>query len=168
MLTRRRFVQAAAGAALLPFAPRAALALPDATLKALEKSGLVYVSPLRSDGNESTCHAEIWYGWLDGMVIVASARDRWRARSVDKGLDRARIWVGDYGQWKRMLGKNETFRDAPSFDAKAAISTDKALFARLMKDFARKYPKEFPSWDERMNSEFASGKRVMVTYTPSA
>ena len=43
---------------------RAALA-PDVT-GLLERSAFVYVSPLKSDGAESRCHGEVWYGWLDG------------------------------------------------------------------------------------------------------
>ena len=34
----------------------------------LERSAFVYVSPLKSDGAESRCHGEVWYGWLDGRV----------------------------------------------------------------------------------------------------
>ncbi len=171
MLTRRAFLEGAAALALLPaalrVAPARAATLPDATRKALAESGLVYVSPLRKDGGESTCHAEIWYGWLDGKVVVATGPERWRARAVTRGLDRARIWVGDYGRWKGVLGKNEAFRQGPSFDARAAVSRDRALFDRLMARFRKKYPDEFPSWDARMHREFEAGTRVLVVYEPA-
>jgi hypothetical protein len=167
MLTRRDFVKAAAAAAVLPLSPRSARALPDATRKALEMSGLVYVSPLLADGSESTCHAEIWFGWIEGQIVVITRKDGWRARSVRRGLDRARIWVGDHGQWKRLIGNSRAFLTAPHLDARAKLSSDGPLFERLMKEFSRKYPKEFPDWDERMRSSFAAGDRVLVRYSPA-
>jgi len=70
----------------------------------LEVSPYVYVSPLRGDGRESTCHGEVWYDWIDGSVVLITAKETWKARSLKKGLDRARIWVGDYGRWKQFFG----------------------------------------------------------------
>ena len=69
---------------------------------ALKQSGLVYISPLRADGSESTCHGEVWFAWLDGSVVIITGRDRWKARAVARGLDGARLWVGDHGPWKRL------------------------------------------------------------------
>lgn len=70
---RRQFLQrsvtwAAASLAAPLWVPRAARAasLP----KALEESEFVYVSPLQSNGTESRCHAEVWYAWLDGAVVM--------------------------------------------------------------------------------------------------
>ena len=106
-LSRRSFLGAltAAGAALLlpPGRLRAdqAFALPDATRAALEKSPLIYLSPLRSDGAESECHGEVWYVRDGAELLVVTAADRWKALAVRRGLDRARIWVGDFGQWKK-------------------------------------------------------------------
>ena len=99
------------------------------TVRALETSEFAYISPLRSDGRESTCHGEVWYAWLDGAVLVNTASKTWKARSLAKGLDRARIWVGDYGVWKRAVGRNEKFREGPSFDARVERVKDDALIA---------------------------------------
>ncbi|HKE13153.1 MAG TPA: hypothetical protein VKE73_16425 [Myxococcota bacterium] len=172
-LSRRSFLQgAAATALLLPHAARRALAfdaapLPPRTVAALETSSFVYVCPLRRDGSESTCHGEVWYGWLDGAVVLTSASASWKARSAERGLDRARVWVGNYGRWKEMLGHNEAFRTAPSFDARVHARKDEALLNRLLASYEKKYPNEFPNWRERMRSGNASGERVLLQYVPT-
>ena len=136
------------------------------TLRALEKSGFAYISPLRSDGGESTCHGEVWFAWLDGGVVVTTGETTWKARSLKRGLDRARIWVGDHGVWKRALGRNEDFRKAPSFEAKAAFLKDDAMIDRLLKVFDAKYPDEIGEWRDRMRDGFVDGSRVLIRYTP--
>ena len=90
----------------------------------------------------------------------------WKARSVAKGLDRARIWVGDHGGWTRVLGHNEAFRAGPSFDARAALVRDEALLDRLLSIFEAKYPDEIGKWRDRMRKGYADGTRVLIRYTP--
>jgi len=159
--------------ALLPVAslwPRRARAagLPDATRRALESSPFVYVSPLRSDGSESTCHGEVWYAWLDGRAVIITARDRWKSRALRKGLDRARLWVGDYGRWKRFGLVNDDFREGPSFVARAERIADPAVLDRLLVAYERKYPDEIGEWRDRFREGFASGERVLIGYEPLA
>ena len=136
--------------------------------KALESSPFVYVSPLLADGRESRCHGEVWFAWLDGSAVILSARDRWKARAIARGLDRARVWVGDHGTWKRALGHSDEFRSAPSFTAVAAISKDAALLDRLLAAYEGKYPAEIAGWRVRMRRGFADGSRVLIRYTPEA
>jgi len=146
--------------------PAPGSALPAETVRALERSGFVYVSPLRGDGRESTCHGEVWYAWLDGSVVLNTATDTWKARSLKRGLARARIWVGDYGPWKRMLSRNEEFRKGPSFDARASFVKDDALIDRLLDVYDRKYPGEIDAWRGRMRDGYFSGSRAVIRYTP--
>ena len=168
-LTRRELIQLAAGAVVAalagPARSRAELA-PDVT-GLLERSGFVYVSPLRSDGAESRCHGEVWYGWLDGRVVLITASTSWKARALARGLARARIWVGDHGRVGRVLGSGDAFRKAPSFEARGAESKDPALLDRLMAAYREKYPKEIATWEPRMRAGFASGERVLIAYTPA-
>jgi len=157
--------------ALLPVAslwPRRvrAAALPEATRRALETSPFVYVSPLRSDGRESTCHGEVWFAWLDGRAVVITARDRWKARALRRDLDRARLWVGDYGRWKRFGMVNDDFREGPSFVARAERITDPEVLDRLLVAYERKYPDEIGEWRSRFREGFASGERVLIGYAP--
>ncbi|MBW2496868.1 MAG: hypothetical protein JRF61_06300 [Deltaproteobacteria bacterium] len=140
--------------------------LPDATRHLLETSGLVYVSPLRRNGGESRCHGEVWFGWIDDSVVLITSREAWKARALARDLDRARIWVGDHGRWKGLITRNERFREAPHFEARAARSKDPALLEQLMRLYTRKYPEEFGSWEKRMRTGFASGERVLIRYAP--
>ena len=74
----------AAASAPLGRARRArAEALPLRSL--LESSPFVYVSPLRSDRSESTCHAEVWYAWLDDAVVVIASSNCWKAQAIAQG-----------------------------------------------------------------------------------
>ncbi|MEZ4214910.1 MAG: hypothetical protein R3E88_00400 [Myxococcota bacterium] len=172
---RRRFLATSlrvlAGASLVRFgaSPRVARAatLSDAARRLLPTSPYVYVSPLLADGRESRCHAELWFAWLDEAVVVIVAADRWKARALASGRDRARIWVGDHGRWRGFVGTNESFRSAPSFDARGAASRDASLLDRLLATYATKYPDEIDAWRDRMRSGFADGSRVLIRYTPA-
>jgi len=141
--------------------------LPEATLALLEASPLVYVSPLRRDGAESGCHAEIWFAWIDGAVLVNTRPEGWRARAIARGLDRARIWVGDHGRWKSRVGPDsEPFRSAPSFDARARIEKDAHVLAQQIAAYEKKYAGAFDRWRDEMRDGVASGKRVLIRYEP--
>ncbi|MEN8181754.1 MAG: hypothetical protein ABFS46_04365 [Myxococcota bacterium] len=172
-LHRRTFLCAALGVALWPGRLLAEESetekegLPDAALAALPESEFVYVSPLLADGAESTCHGEVWYAWLDGAVVLITGSGAWKARSVSAGRDRARIWVGNHGPWKRTLGNDEGFRRAPSFVARARSSKDPELLERMLVDYERKYPDEIGRWRERFREGLTSGERVILRYEPA-
>lgn len=179
-LTRRRFTNALAWSTLgsvplaaatsLVAAPRhcrATEATRPAPEQLLEESPFVYVSPLRRDGSESTCHAELWYAWLDEAVVVIVASDRWKATAVSRGLDRARIWVGDHGVWKTWYGgRNEAFREAPTFVGRGERVKDPALLDRLLARYEAKYPDEIADWRDVMREGYANGSRALIRYTP--
>jgi hypothetical protein len=176
MIDRRTFL--AAGAATLAWPFTRALAAHHESgsgpadfaakhAQLLEQSGFVYVSPLLADGSESTCHGEVWYGWLDGAVVVITGARTWKGRALARGLDRARVWVGDHGRWKRVLGRNEDFRRAPHFDALATSVRDDALLDRLLALYERKYPEEIGSWRDRMRSGYRDGTRLLIRYEPA-
>ena len=169
-LDRRTFLGAAAAALLAPKRLFAAegTALPDATRTLLESSEFVYVSPLRKSG-ESTCHGEVWYGWIDGTVVINTRRGTWKAKALEKGLDRARIWVGNHGRWKGLMPsgeRNEAFRQGPSFDARARFETDRSVNERLLALYEKKYAAEFGRWREDMKTGFFSGQRKLIRYEP--
>lgn len=174
-LTRRELLAFAAAAAATPLLARTTraqeraagaspLAPPARSL--LESSPFVYICPLRADGHESTCHGEVWFAWLDGNVVVITAHDRWKARSLAAGLDRARVWVGDHGTWKTLTGRSDAFRSAPSFDARGRLVKDPETLARLLAAYEKKYPAEIGRWRERFEKGFASGERVLIAYAP--
>ncbi|MEE2703868.1 MAG: hypothetical protein VX614_07610 [Myxococcota bacterium] len=137
--------------------------VPAATTRVLGKSPLVYVSPLKSDGAESRCHGEVWYFLDGGDVVLATATDAWKSRALRLGLDRARIWVGDYGPASSADGR---FRVGPSFLAEASIDADPATFERLLADFGRKYPASWEKWEPRFRSGYGDGSRRVIRYRP--
>ena len=152
---------------------RSAQRLADAAGPGISKQTLVdsdfaYISPLDAKGSESTCHAEVWYAWLDGSVVVIVSRDGWKAQAAAKGRDTARIWIGNYGRWKGFFGtRNEAFRKAPSFDAQVERVRDEGVLDRLLATYEEKYPAEIASWRDRMRNGFSDGSRVILRYRPS-
>ena len=168
--SRRSFlgVMATTGAALLlpPERLRAdeAFALPGATRAALEKSPLIYLSPLRSDGAESSCHGEVWYVQDGVELLVVTSTDRWKALAVRRGLDRARIWVGDFGRWKKSDGR---FKTGPTFLAKARFDTEDSVIEAALAAFGAKYPDEWDKWEPRFRTGLADRSRVLIRYRPS-
>ena len=133
--------------------------------RALASSPLVYVSPLRSDGRESRCHGEVWFFEDAGDVVIGTGRDRWKGRAVAAGLDRARVWVGDFGPVSRA---GDRYRAAPTFLTRASLDTDPATFERLLARFASKYADEWGKWGPRFEKSYADGSRILIRYAPIA
>ena len=134
-----------------------------ATREALGSSGLIYVSPLRTDGSESRCHGEVWFLWLDDAAHVVVSRDGWKARAIYRGLDRARIWVGDLGVIRKARSKLPT---APRFDARAASVGDPDVIRRALEAYGSKYPDEWGKWKPRFEKGLADGSRILLRYAP--
>ncbi len=174
MLGRRQFVRGVfAGAVLSAAWParwgRAAdesASLDATTLAALRDSEFVYVSPLKSNGKESRCHAEVWYSWIDGEVVMTVSTEGWKARAIENGLDRARIWVGNHGRIKGLNSFSQGFREAPHFEAKGRRVWDEALLERLLESYDSKYPEEIGRWRDRMRAGNKDRSRVLIRYAP--
>jgi len=129
---------------------------------ALRESPLIYVSPLRSDGTLSRCQAEVWFYGQGTTAFVVTAAEAWRARAVARGLDRARVWVGDVGVWRRSDG---AYRGLPHFDAVVGTIDDPALHRELLPRFGEKYADSgWRRWDDRWRQGLADGSRVMLQY----
>jgi hypothetical protein len=173
-LSRRCFLASAAllsGAVLLPpgFARGAqgGYAVPKATLAAMRKSPLVYITPLRTDGKESACHAEVWFAADGDDVLVVTVKEAWRSQAPKRGLDRARVWVGDFGAWKSAKGK---FKSAPTFLAEVAhVGSDAGTVERALQTMGTKYEDEgWSKWGQRFREGLADGSRVLLRYRPVA
>ena len=166
-LTRRRFLSTTGSGLLLAgLAPASLLRadagpLGDAHRKAIAESPLAYVSPLRSDGTESTCHGEVWFVADGDDLLVVTSVDRWKAVAIKKGLSRARIWIGDHGVWTTSDG---AFKSSPSFEAKARLDAD--AHPAALEKFGAKYPDEWEKWGPRFEEGLSGGKRVLIRYTP--
>ncbi|MCP5057798.1 MAG: twin-arginine translocation signal domain-containing protein [bacterium] len=167
-LTRRRFLHTTgAGVVLAGLAPAELLRadagpLGDAHRKAMAESPLVYVSPLRSDGAESTCHGEVWFVADGDDLLVVTAKERWKAVAIEKGLSRARLWVGNHGVWTTSDG---AFKKSPTFAAKARVDAD--AHAAALGKFGAKYPAEWAKWGPRFEKGLSDGSRVLLRYSPT-
>ena len=169
-LSRREFLSTSlAGTAglfaaiALPRAPRADAhgGLDAAAQKAIDESPLIYVSPLKSDGSESSCQAEVWFVSDGADVMVVTEPGRWRAAAIGKGLDKARLWVGDFGAWKSAKGR---YKSAPSYVARASIEKSADVHASALASFGKKYSAEWGKWGPRFQKGLASGDRVLIRY----
>jgi hypothetical protein len=164
--TRRAFLEAGLIASAGLGLPLRAFAWeqPEALAQAISESPLVYVSPLRSNGDESRCHAEVWFVADEGSLWVVTDSKRWRAAAIGLGLRTARLWVGDFGLWKKSKGR---YRQAPGCVALARIDSDPAAHDNALQLFGKKYASAWESWGPRFKNGLASGERVLIRYAPT-
>ena len=166
-----RGVAALSGAVLLPAnlarSSEAEFRVSKAAQAAIETSKLIYISPLKSEGKESSCHAEVWFHKDGSDLLVVTKEELWRSQAVKRGFDRARIWVGDHGVWKSSDG---AFRKSPSFLARAEhISSDTEAVGRTLKAMGSKYAGEgWNTYGPRFEKGLADGGRVLLRYRPVA
>ena len=159
MITRRTLLGTGlAAVALSPFARGG-----DVPRAAMVESPLIYLTPLKSDGAESRCQAEIWFALHDGSMYVVTPDDAWRTEAIRLGLDQARIWIGDVGNWKRA---NERYRSLPVVETSANIETDEAVHEQVLTAMGEKYADEWGTWGPRFRNGLADGSRTMLKYTP--
>jgi len=167
MTNRRRILEGAAlGVALFVAVPmRRALADGDPLTKALDKSDVLYLTPIKSNGQESKCHAEVWFAHVNGAIYVCSEAKTWRARAVQKGLTKARVWVGEYGPWQKANG---AFKKAPTVDVTASLVTAADQQAPVLDVMGDKYKMSWLRWGPEFKDGLKSGKRVLIEYRPAA
>ena len=164
MITRRRIVSGAALTLAWPVLSRVAWAQDAGT--GLATSGLIYVTPLKSSGEESRCKAEIWFAYHDGACFVVTPPDAWRVRAVAQGLTRARLWVGEFGIW---TDADDAFRQAPELMATASLETNPDVHATVLEIMGAKYADDgWRRWGPQFRAGLQDGARVMVRYAIDA
>ena len=160
MINRRSWLGgAAAGAAGALLAPRLAFG-DDALPPEADTSALIYVTPIKSNGEESSCQAEVWFARAGSSLYVVTAADAWRARAVGRGLTSTRIWVGDVGVWSS-AGR---YRKLPAVTARSSLVTDPAAREPVLEIMGTKYSGEWRTWGPRFRNGLADGSRVMIRY----
>ena len=158
MLTRRQTVL---GASLVPFATVLG-ETSDSTKEALTNSRLIYLTPIKSDGNESECKGEIWFSYDgDSHVYVVTQYDAWRANAIRQGLTSARIWVGEFGIWTRA---GDSYRSAPELLLEGAIEDDTSAQDTVLETMGKKYSDEWGVWGPRFREGLRDDSRVMLRY----
>jgi len=161
-VTRR---QALAGSAAMLISAwdssRIVFAAESPAVAALDTSPLIYLTPVISGGRESACHAEVWFVHYQTAIFVVTPMDAWRAEAVRRGFNRAKIWTGAFGVWKRAEGR---YRSAPYLEIEGRFEIDAAVHAQVLAEYGRKYVSEWGSWGPRFRDGLAEGSRVMLRY----
>ncbi|MFT5561323.1 MAG: hypothetical protein ACJAYE_001394 [Candidatus Azotimanducaceae bacterium] len=139
--------------------------LADPITTGLNTSDLVYLSPIKSNGKESACQAEIWFAYDGVNIYVCTGSESWRATAPTLGLAMTRFWVGDLGQWQGTKGE---YKSLPSLVAKADIETSQAEHTRVLELFGDKYSLSWLVWGRRFRKGLADGSRTMLKYQPVA
>jgi hypothetical protein len=129
----------------------------------LEDSDLVYLTAIKSNGQESSCQSEIWYVWDGKDIFVCTNTNAWRTRAIVQGLQRSRIWVGDLGNWKRTDG---SYKSLPMIEASGSIIHDKALHAQALDLFGDKYPISWLRYKSIFTEGLEDGSRSLLRYRP--
>ena len=164
MTTRRDLVLGLAIAPTIPILARTVFAEEAEATPSdkLETSQLVYITPIKSNGEESRCKAEIWFSHHEGDVFVVTPPETWRAKAVGKGLTKARLWVGEFGVWTQSDG---AFRKAPEFMATASIESDAEKHALVLAAMGEKYAATgWGRWGQAFKDGLVDGSRVMIRY----
>ena len=162
MLNRRELVQfslMAMGLAGLPKAFSAAYSEEIGTQ--LQSSDLIYLTPIKTNGKESSCQSEIWYVW-DGLDIYVCTKSKsWRARASTLGLEHTRIWIGDLGIWTKA-----DYKKLPRISAVSSIISDPMTHHKALEMFGSKYPLGWLRWGSVFKKELANGERSLIRYRP--
>jgi len=164
-MNRRKMLKAALATSMvvLPTMARATAAPAASASKlpfTIDETALIYLTPLKKDGAESACQAEVWFVHDQGEIFVVTASDAWRARAIGEGLSRARIWIGDVGVWNA----DARYKVLPSVDVVGDQIADSARQARVLEHFGDKYSLEWIVWGSRFRNGLTDGSRVMLRY----
>ena len=167
-LSRRHFLEGAfvlTGALVLPSHRTEGAGLSPAARSAVASSQLIYLSPIRSDGQPSACQAEVWFASHGDALFIVTADSGWKSQSIKLGLDTARIWVGDFGPWKK---SQDRYRSAPSFRSRASVveKEDSKTIEPVLGVMGVKYHASWEKWEPRFRDGIADGSRVMLRYRP--
>lgn len=164
MITRRNLIIAGSSALVCGMLPSGSMAARRPTLQqSIDSSDLIYLTPIRSNGQESSCQAEVWFVADGTDLYIVTAAEAWRAQAVKKGLTRARIWIGDLGQWRGTKGKYKTL---PQTEASAVEITSAERKETILNGFGKKYPVSWIVYESRFKNGLADGSRVMLRYRP--
>lgn len=162
-LTRRQLMLGAGALVLAGHRVPAVFADSSPAVAALDRSALIYLTPVVSGGAESACKAEVWFVHHEGAIYVVTQADAWRAEALRRGFNRARIWIGEFGPWK---SAGNRYRSAPYLEITGGVESDSAVHGAMLPLFGKKYASEWGTWGPRFRDGLASGKRVMLRYVP--
>jgi len=163
LISRRNYLAACATGVVTAAFPSVLRATRSSLPEEADRSQLIYLTPIRSNGEESRCQSEIWFvRELDDLYVV-TASTTWRAQAVQRGLARARIWVGDVGP----ASSDGRYKSLPQIETQAFHIVDATTHARILEIFGGKYSSEWGKYGPRFKNGLADGSRVMLRYRVS-
>jgi len=125
--------------------------LPESLTQELANSKYVYIATTRKSGKLGK-PAEIWFLYHSGAVYVASPPATWRVRRIKAGRTQAKISVGK--------------PDGPSLTATGAIVNEPDVLPVMFETYAKKYPDDWPKFEDKFRTGLKDGGRVLIKYTP--
>lgn len=146
----------------IPAIPTFAKSISVKAANGLTESRLVYLTPLKTDGDESACQGEVWFAYSKDAIYVNTQAEAWRAEAIRKGLTDTRMWVGDVGMWKQVDG---AYKELPKIRASGSIVKDSEEWDAVFPAFGEKYSDEWPTWGPRFKNGLENGSRVLLKYT---
>ena len=168
MLTRRQTLLGASTLPVLPLFAQVSDVVGDvANLSsdvrdALNQSLLIYLTPLKLDGSESACKAEVWFFYdNESHIYVVTQYDAWRTNAIRQQLNTARSWVGEFGVWTRA---DNAFREAPELMLKGEIVSDIDVQNGILDRMGGKYTREWGVWGPRFRAGLRDDSRAMLRY----
>ena len=122
--------------------------------QALDSSKYVYIQSERKSGALGA-KAEIWFMRHDGAVWVASQKTTHRAKRIQAGRTKAKVWVGA--------------KDGPAIDAQGSVVKDTEINDVLFAKFAKQYPDRWSKHEANFRTGLADGgSYALIKYTPVA
>ncbi len=122
-------------------------------LQALSQSQLIFIATVRKDGNQSKA-APVWFTVSadSNAILIQTAPTSWKAKRIRRGSP-VLVWIGA--------------ANGPAFIGKAEITSDAAVWNKILDDFRHKY------WLNRVlgvgpsRSELEAGREVAIVITPA-
>jgi len=121
-------------------------------LEALSKASVIYIATVRKDGNQSKA-APVWFTTTsDGLILIQTRPDRWKAKRIRRGSP-VIGWIGS--------------RSGPAFIGKAEITSDQAVVRRIVDDFPHRYLMVRLGWHVPNQAMFQKGDILAIKITPA-
>ena len=92
-------------------------------------------------------------------LFVCTATDSWRSRAPRQGISRAKLWVGDLGQWRRA-----DYKSLPSIYGAASLVSDPAIIDKVLQRFGDKYASSWRTWGPIFRDGLTDGSRTLLRY----
>lgn len=118
---------------------------------ALSQASLIYIATVRKDGNQSTA-APVWFTTSsEGVVLIQTAPQSWKAKRIRRGSP-VIVWIGE--------------RNGPAFVGRAQITSEPAIINRIVTDYPKKYLLAWIGLHRPTNERFMQKQIIAIKIYP--